>query len=425
MKSRIYYVLLLLILGAGLVFLNSCEKDKIYPPDYETVDELYSIMNQWYYWKDSISDVNPESYASAVDLLNAMRFEPKDKWSYITTKEAHSQFYEEGTYVGYGFGYATDSEGNVRITFLYDDSDLNDLGIKRGWIIKKINGNSIDENSNINNLLGANEIGVSNTMEFESLSGVDKIGVFVKKLVTMNTVGSVSVIEKGTNKVGYFVFKSFIGPSEDELTDTITYFKNVGVTDLVIDLRYNGGGRMDIVTHLAGLIIPDNVDGKLFVKYEYNVDRAEEDESVNFVQDPNSLRLEKVYFITGKGSASASEAIINSLDPHIDVFIVGDDTYGKPVGMSLFGSGVSNLVYAPISFKLVNADGYGGYYDGLKADSYVVDDLKHDFGVGEAVLDEVLNHIENNSFSSSKSSGDIYRASFREIRTLEDEIGSL
>ncbi|MCK5170445.1 MAG: hypothetical protein KAQ75_11255 [Bacteroidales bacterium] len=425
MKNRIYSLSLVLALLIGLIFINSCEKEKIYPSDQDTVSELYSLMNQWYYWKDSISDVDPDDYTNPNDLLEAMRFEPRDKWSYITTKAEHLQYYEEGTYVGYGFGYAPDSDGNVRITFLFDDSDLNDFGIQRGWIIKKINGNIIDENSNLSDLLGANEIGVSNTMEFESPTSEIVSETFLKKLVTMNTVGNASIIEEGTNKVGYFVFKSFIGPSKDELTSLFIDFKAEGVNELVIDLRYNGGGRMDVVTHLAGLIIPDNVNGELFVKYLHNSDRSDQDYSANFEQDPNSLELNKVYFIAGKGSASASEVIINSLDPYIDAYIVGDDTYGKPVGMYSFSSNISDLVYAPISFKLVNALDYGGYYDGLKADSYVEDDISINFGIGEAILDEVLYHIENGSFSSVKSSSDIYRKPFREIRNLKDEIGSL
>lgn len=425
MKNKIYNLSLILALLTGLVFINSCEKDRIYPPGSDTVSELYSIMDWYYYWKDSIPDVDPDDYTNPNDLLEAMRYEPRDKWSYITTQAEHSQYYEEGTYVGYGFGYAPDSDGNVRITFLFDDSDLNDFGIQRAWIIKKINGNIVDENSNLNDLLGANEIGVGNTIEFESPTGVIVSETFLKKLVTMNTVAYASVIENGSNKIGYFVFKSFIGPSIAELNAAFGFFKTEGVNELVIDLRYNGGGRMDVVTHLAGLIIPDNVDGELFVKYVHNNDRSGMDEGVNFKKEPNSLGLNKVYFITSKGSASASEVIINGLDPYIDVYIVGDDTYGKPVGMYSFSSNVSNLVYVPISFELVNADNYGGFYDGLKADSYIEDDISANFGVGEAVLDEVLYHIENGSFSSTKSSHDIYRKPFKEIRNLKDEIGSI
>lgn len=425
MKNRIFNLFLILAIGFGSMFISSCEKEIIYPEDRETIDELYSLMNQWYFWKDSISEINPDDYSNPDDLLEAMRYIPRDKWSYITTQDAHSQYFEAGTYVGYGFGYALDSDGNTRITFLYEDSDLSEKGIERGWIIKKINGTVITENSSFNDLLGINEIGISNTIEFESQTGEIISDVFVKKLISMNTVGNVSVVEKGGSKIGYFVFSSFIGPSIDELTEVFSYFLGEGVNELVVDLRYNGGGQVDVVEHLASLIIPDHVNGELLSKFIHNSDRSTQDESMYFVQDPNSLRLEKVYFITSKGSASASEVIINSLDPFINVFLVGDDTYGKPVGMYSFASRVSNLIYVPISFKLVNADDFGGYYDGLQADSYVEDDIKSNFGVGEDVFDEVIYHIENGSFSSLKSSTDIYRAPFKEIRNLRDEIGTI
>lgn len=425
MKNRIFNLVLIIVLGFGFIFISSCEKEIIYPEETETTDELYSIMNQWYLWKDSIPDVNPDDYSDADDLLEAMRYIPRDKWSYITTQDAHAQYYEAGTYVGYGFGYALDAEGNTRITFLYEDSDMSEKGVERGWMIKEIDGISINENSDLNDLLGASEIGVSNTIKFESPTGEIVSDVFAKKLITMNTVGSVSVIERGSYKIGYFVFKSFIEPSIDELTEAFTYFLTEGVNELVVDLRYNGGGRMDVATHLAGLIIPDNVNGELLVRYVHNSDRSDQDVNENFVQNPNSLRLDKVYFIAGKGSASASEAIINGLDPHIDVFIVGDDTYGKPVGMYSMVSRVSNLIYVPIAFKLENSLGFGEYFNGLEADSYVTDDISSNFGIGEDVFDEVVYHIENGSFSSLKSSTDIFRAPFKEINSIRDEIGAI
>ncbi|NOQ24776.1 MAG: carboxyl-terminal protease [Bacteroidales bacterium] len=425
MKNRIFNLFLILALGFGSMFINSCEKEIIYPEDRETIDELYSLMNQWYFWKDSIPDINPDDYSSPEDLLEAMRYIPRDKWSYITTQDAHSQYFEEGTYIGYGFGYALDSEGNTRITFLYEDSDFSEKGIERGWIIKKINGTIITENSSLNDLLGSNDIGISNTIELESPTGEIVSDVFVKKLISMNTVGNVSVIEKGSDKIGYFVFKSFIGPSADELTEAFSYFLTEGVNELVIDLRYNGGGQVDVVEHLAGLIIPDHVNGELLSKIIHNSDRSDQDNSIYFEQNSNSLRLDKVYFITSKSSASASELIINSLDPFIDVILVGDDTYGKPVGMYSFASRISNVVYVPIAFKLTNSAGFGEFYDGLQADSYVADDIKSNFGIGEDVFDEVIYHIENGSFSSLKSSTDIYRAPFKEIRNLRDEIGTI
>ncbi len=425
MKRNKLIISLITVLITGSIIFYSCEKERILPPDYNTVEELYSVMNQWYLWKDSIADFDPNDYYSASDLLEDMRYLPRDKWSYISTQEEYAQYYEEGTYVGYGFGYSTDSEGKIRITFLYENSDLTSYGITRAWIIKKINGVSIDENSSIGTLLGADVIGTENTIEFESTTGTIVSETFSKKLITMNTVAYQQIITSGADKIGYFVFKSFIEPSKDELTTIFSEFKAQGVNELVVDLRYNGGGRMDVVSHLAGLIIPDNLDKKLFFKYEHNNDQSGENSGYFFEQDPGSLKLDKVYFIASKGSASASEAIINGLDPYLDVYIVGNDTYGKPVGMYSFTSRVSDLVYVPISFRLLNADDFGGYFNGLSADSYVDDDLYNDFGTNESTLKEVLYHIENGSFSSTKSSHDIYKKPIKEIRNLKDELGSI
>ncbi len=415
----------LISLTLGFFMITACDDGRILSTNEEKRNELYSVMSQWYYWVDSISTVDPEDYATADDLLEAMRFLPKDKWSYITNVSAFTQYYDEGTFVGYGFGYSPDDEGNMRVSFVYDDSDLANYGIERGWIIKEINSTTVNENTDISDLLGSDEIGVTNSMKFESPIGQIIDEDFSKKLVTMNTVLNETIINAENSKVGYFVFKNFIGPSENELDDVFSYFKTQQIDELVIDLRYNGGGQIDIVSHLASLIIPDNVDGQVFVKYSHNKYKSYQDVSTNFIQDNNSLRLERIYFITGKASASASEVIINSLEPYLEVYMVGDDTYGKPVGMYAFESNVSDLVYVPVSFKLVNSEGYGGYYEGLEADSYVADDVMNNFGEGEAVLEEVLNHIETGSFTSLKSSSDIFRKPVKDIISLKDEIGAI
>lgn len=425
MKRRIFNNTIFAVLIFLMIFIASCEKDKIYPSVKETTNEFYTLMTQWYYWIDSTNTVDPANYSNPYDLLEAFRYLPKDKWSYITTVEAFSQYYDEGTYVGYGFSFAPDRTGKVRVSFLFDDSDLIDYGITRGWILKEINGTNITDETDVGSLLGDNVEGISNNMTFESPTGELVTKDFVKKLITMNTVANDMVVNTGSKKVGYFVFKNFIGPSEAELTAVFNSFKSEQLDELAIDLRYNGGGQMNIVTQLAGYIIPDDVNGKEFISYEHNAYQSSQNQTSYFEQNDNSLRLNKVYFITGHGSASASEVIINSLDPYIDVFVVGDDTYGKPVGMYAFESNLSDLVYVPITFKLVNADGYGGYYNGLAADSYVEDDIFHDFGPGEAGFDEVLNHINTGSFSSMKSGTDIYRSPRPEIRDFKDELGAI
>lgn len=414
-----------MILISSVLSFNSCDREKLFPAAKNSVEELYNIMDYYYLWNDSLPSINVNDYSNPEDLLEALRYTPRDKWSYISTKQEESQYYDEGTYTGHGFSYSADNDGKIRISYLFQSSSLIDVGIKRGWIINKINGTSIDENSDISSLLGESTIGITNSFEFESPTGVIVNQSFSKEIITINTVLHKSVITVDAKKVGYLVFESFINPSIDELTDAFIYFKAENVTDLIVDLRYNGGGLMSVVEHLASLIIPDRLNNQLFLTYIHNNDLTSENFSYNFKLSSNSLGLESVYFIATNGSASASEAIINGLDPYIDVLIVGDDTYGKPVGMYSFESNVSDYVYVPITFKIINSTGYGEYYDGLTADAYADDDLTHDFGdVNESSLAEALYHVKNGSFSSKKSKFTIKRQPKKVIRSLKDELGA-
>lgn len=425
MKTIFYRLSIWLLIPVfGLLFF-SCEKEKIYP-DYKTTDELYRVMETWYFWNDSVPQVNPEDYSNPHDLLEAMRYQEKDRWSYITTQDAFYQYYEEGTFVGFGFGYAPDADGSIRITFLYEDSDLYADGITRGWIIKEINGVAVNEDSDLTALLGANETGVSNDFVFESPSGEIISQSYTKKLVTMNTVLYRTVFDVGVRKAGYLVLKSFISPSMDELDEAFNYFNTENIDELIIDLRYNGGGQMNVAMYLTGLFVPDDLNNQLFLKYIHNDLNRSEDYAYQLVQEANSVRTNKVYFITSKASASASEAIINGLKPYMDVYLIGDDTYGKPVGMYSFFSNVSNLAYVPVTFKMVNANDEGEYYNGLPASSYVNDDKTKNFGdLNEACLNEALYHIETGSFSSKKSSHEIKRKPEIEYHNLKDEIGAI
>lgn len=426
MKNPLYKLSIVIITIIIGISFYSCEKEKIYPPNDEIAKEFHDFMEYWYLWNDSIPDVDPDDFSDPYDLLEAMRYELRDRWSYITTQDAFKQYYEEGTYVGYGFGYSPDSDGNMRITFLFDDSDMVDDGVTRGWIIREINGVSINEDSDLSELLGANEIGVSNEFVLESPEGDIINESFAKKLVYMNTVLNRTIIDAGSKKAGYLVFKSFIQPSIDELNEAFNYFNAENIDELIIDLRYNGGGQMDVAMYLVGLFITDDLNDQLFLKYIHNSNRTSDNYSYKLAQESNSVRLNKVYFITSKSSASASEAIINGIDPYMDVYLVGDDTYGKPVGMYSFFSKISDLAYVPITFKILNANNEGEYYNGLPVNSYADDDVTRNFGDSEeSSLQEVIYHIENGSFSGKKSAIDVKRKTWIKYHSLQDEIGAL
>jgi len=160
----------------------------------------------------------------------------------------------------------------------------------------------------------------------------------------------------------------------------------------VLDLRYNGGGLVDVALHLASLIGGAPLRDQVFTTSRHNDRNSRLNETLRFTNPPAALGLDRLVVIATRASASASELVVNSLRPFMPVVIVGDRTYGKPVGQ--YGLPFCDKVLAPVAFAVVNADGGGGYFDGLPADCPARDDLEHDLGArDEASLAESLRFI--------------------------------
>ena len=151
-------------------------------------------------------------------------------------------------------------------------------------------------------------------------------------------------------------------------------FIAAGVTDVIIDLRYNGGGLVSTAELLGDYLGGFANDGLVFSNTEYNADRAARNSSSFFARLGNSIDLSRVIIIASRGTASASELVTNSMSPYADVWIVGDNTYGKPVGQVAINFCEKTL--RPTAFKVTNADGYGDYYDGLPVDCTAPDPLE-------------------------------------------------
>ncbi len=360
---------------------------------------VFDIMHEWYLWNDQIPDVNPDKFDDANALLNAMMNKPTDKWSYIQAEESYKSFFEKGEYEGYGLRMARDLAGNLRVAFVYEDSPFGRAGIKRSWIIDKINGTAIKDinGQTLSNLLEGN----SHTFQLIKPDGSVVSESLTKTTIGINTVLNADVLERNGTKIGYLAFNSFLATSEDELNQAFQKFRSEGIQELIVDLRYNGGGRVNIAEWMASNIIGNAGSGKNFIEYNFNPDKADElNEAVPFNAPTIALDLDRIITITSRASASASELLINGLRPFIDVKLVGDDTYGKPVGS--FPIIKEGYAISPISFKIVNDQGLGEYYNGLQADVYVEDDLNHQLGdPNEARLKEALYYLENGIFSGT------------------------
>lgn len=401
------------ILLAGfmlLLSLNSCEEEKIESPEKQAVKSLYNLMQSWYLWYDEVPQIELSNYNTPEEVLEAVRYK-KDQWSYITTVEKLNNYYNKAAFTGYGFGYGTDTAGNVRITFTFEESPLRDYGVKRSWILESIDGEKIGSGSDVSNLLGSTDAGQTNEFTIISPSKQDTIKqTFTSQEMTRNTVLHSSTINTSAGKTGYMVLHNFLGTTSGEILNVFQTFSNENIENIVIDLRYNTGGLLTGASEMANYLISDDHIGDVFMKLLYNDQKEAENTFYKFKQDSLSLNwsFSEIYFITTGVTASASEALINGLKPYTTVHTIGQQTYGKPVGMRGFTDQEEYYAFMPVCFRVANNKDETNYFDGLPVDVQEHDDVTHMFGdTREACLEQAINHIENGSFLKRKTIHDI------------------
>ena len=360
---------------------------------------VYNVMTGTYLWYDKVPKVDYANYASPEELLEDIRYKELDKWSYVTSAEEHYAYMEEGRYVGAGFGFGYDDSGNLRVRYVYRSSPADAAGLKRSDKILEIKGKTVEE-IEINNLwnivFGENKLGATVRLKIEDSEGFIRELNMKKVWVAINSVSHYDILERDGLKIGYLVFNKFLETAREELDKVFVVFNQERIDKLILDLRYNGGGRGDIAQHLASLIAGVHAEGKVFSKSVHNDNFTIWNDTDYFAHAENALDLNSIVFITTGSSCSASELVMNSLKPFIEVVSVGDTTCGKPVGM--YGWDFCGMHIAPIEVRLINADDEGGYFDGISPRCYAEDDLTRQFGdAQESSLREALHYIVNGS----------------------------
>lgn len=405
MKRSIISVLIILAL------FTACKKEVTPASDFITVteqarDALYDVMNEWYLWYRLMPDVNPDNYADPYKLMDAMRYKTLDRWSFVQDYDEFNAYYQ-GSFVGHGFRIGVDNARKARIVFIYKKSRLYSAGVRRGWIVKKINGYDIasilisGDATAYSNAIGPAEAGVTNTFIFSKPDGTDTLIQSTKSSFSVNSVLLYDTLHLSSGKiVGQLVFESFIEPSVQELDTAFAFFKQNNVTDLILDLRYNSGGILTVAQDLASYIAGNSKAGLTFAKMEYN-DKKEEYNNISpFKNTDHPLVLTRLAVITSRSTASASEVVINGLKPHLQVVCFGDTTDGKPTGMNVWDY-KEKYIFAPVTFKNVNSANEGDFFNGLAPAKYVTDDITHDFGDrNELCLKEAIRYLETGIVST-------------------------
>jgi len=346
-------------------------------------DFVYGLFTTEYLWYDEVSsDVDYSAFDTPQALINGVRV-PQDKWSFMVTEEEYENSVNQKT-AGFGFRYKDDF---MVLQVLINAPAYHQL--YRGDQILEINGETVTQE----NLAKA-----SQNLNAESTFTVLRNGVDTNVSITPSeytfkvTMGKILA----NTTVGYLRYDSFTGTSVNEFETEFTKFKENNITDLIIDLRYNGGGSVDVASALLDNIT-NQYSGKRQAYFDWNENYQYKNSDITFGDlEPNDLNMKRVTFLVTKGSASASELVISALKPYLgdaNVITIGDATHGKPVGMA--GKAYGSNYYFLINFYVRNNAGETTSLDGIDATCTAEDDLTHLMGdPEETMLKTALHYLD-------------------------------
>lgn len=410
------------MLPAALCFLvlASCKKnsgsndDQGNPPTVDKVkDSALWIAQEIYLWNTQIpSGFNAQQYADPDKIMTAIRTYSKepgftgsvDRWSFAYDQAAWDDV-SGGVAQDFGFSVYFRAEGDLRIKYVEKASPAGQAGLKRGWRITSINGNTNITTTNADFIVDKVFYSASTNFRFQKPDGnsVDvtlNAGTYQENPFLLD-----SVYTAGAAKAGYIVFNSFLGDTSaiyTKMNSVFDRFSNEGVTDVIVDLRYNGGGYVSVQQKFANYLVNNAGNGGVMMSEQFNSDYASLYNSTDHFTKLGNLNIDRVIFIVSDNTASASELLINNLKPYLNVKIVGpSSSYGKPVGYFPIPAG--NWYVFPVSFRSTNKNGEGNYFDGFAPDKIVADGLDKDWGDrNEACLSSVLTYLGTGSFGLNR-----------------------
>lgn len=388
---------------------------------------VLDAMREWYLWNDLLpGNVNINDFGSPESLLAFLATfspddgsgSPIDRFSSINSAAADSAFFGEGQFEGFGFSRRFVAANDLRLTRVFTSSPAFDASprLERGQRIVALNGRSI---AAIEAAEGVGAVLDTSPLEFTMRrpDNTEFVVTIAQGLVTIDPIPQFRIIPlPGTPGIGYMELATFISTADPAFDSVFGQFSAAGVTDVIVDLRYNGGGLVSTAELLGDYLGGIAWQNLVFSETLFNADRAAANDDVEFFElRGNSVNLQRLVIIASNNTASASELVTNSIDAFIDVVIVGDDTFGKPVGQ--IGLEFCEQILRPTSFQTVNANGFGDYFDGLPVDCPALDDLNVAVGAdNDPNIEAAVDFLSSGSCPTMSAPGGISKPSAAEFR---------
>ncbi len=372
----------------------------------ERQDWAAAQLREWYLFPETLpASLDPTPYTtvdSYIDALTATaRAQRKDRFfTYLTSIKEENAYYNSGASAGFGFRLALDQTGQRLFSAeSFENTPALAAGIDRGTEILAIGTTSAnlrtvaaiiaaEGTAGLNTALGPDTAGTSRVLRISNTAGTRDVTV-TKADFTLLPVSSrygAKIISDGGRQVGYLNLRTFITTAEPALKAAFADFRAKGITTVIVDLRYNGGGLIDTAEYLGDLLGGGRSTTEVFDYVSFRTEKASNNTTRLFKPQAESIAPTKIAFIGTGGTASASEIVINAFTPylHTNAALIGTNTYGKPVGQIPLDKAACDDRLRVVALATQNAARNGNYYDGLastvEASCKASDDIGHQLG---------------------------------------------
>ena len=369
---------------------------------------LASYFRSQYFWADLAPRPDPAGFSDTEAFFQASLYTgsdprfPADRYSGSQTSESFNRLYGEGESLGFGVAVAgleilDTPEAPLFVRHVEARSPAALAGVRRGDQVLALNERSAADVVAANDFaaLTASEVGTLLTLRLRSPGGAERSVELRAAVFALTPVSpAVQFSSSQGRRVGYVQVKDMLSGVVGPLDTAFARFRADGVQDLVLDLRYNGGGLVTAGRSVASFLAAGR-DGQVYAQLAYNAQQSGRNEFYTFSPPPSALALPRVYLLMGQRTCSASEQVINGLaGVGVEVVGIGGTSCGKPVGF--VPQSRCGRTYSVVNFESLNARGEGRYFDGFTPQCPVAEDFSRPQGQpGDPLLDAALAHADS------------------------------
>jgi carboxyl-terminal processing protease len=369
-------------------------------------DWAAGVLREWYLFPETLpASLDPSGFTSVeayIDALTATaRAQRRDRFfTYLTSISVEDAFFSSGSSAGFGIRLSYETvQGRVFVAEAFEGAPALAAGIDRGAEILAIGTSTADLKTvsslmaaggpeAVSEALGPSTPGITRLLRIADAAGTRDVSLTKAdyELLPLSTRYGAKIIDDGGRRVGYLNLRTFITTADPALRNAFATFRAQGITDIVVDLRYNGGGLVSTAELIGDLLGRDRSPSDVFSFTTFRPEKSSNNVTRFFQPQPQSVAPTRIAFIGTTGTASASELVINAFIPYLHARdgLIGTNTYGKPVGQIAIDQPACDDRLRVIAFKTENAARQGEYFDGLatkmEASCEAADDLAKPFG---------------------------------------------